>query len=127
MIHSVDVQFTTGHIQLEKAGIGVYAGTVEVPEGAMVRYAYDRWNEEGCCAVRNVTREALFIGQHTPYRLLIVEEGMRQINDTVPQWNDLQYEFTETEVKGRVTDAETGKTSRGCRGHRRRRPRSQSA
>ncbi len=108
MLHSVDVQFTTGHVQLQQTGPETYSGTVEVPEGAMLRYAYDRWNEEGCCAAARVTRESLFTGDAIGYRLLLVGPDIEHVDDTVPQWNDIGSEFTQAEVEGRVIDDDTG-------------------
>lgn len=108
MLHAADVQSRTHHILLQQAGPGVYSGVIELPEGAMVRYAYDRWDGEGCCATHNITRETLFTGQYIGYRLLIAGSDLQAVTDTVPQWNDLQHDFTETEITGRITDAETG-------------------
>ena len=105
MVHSVDIEFNTAHVELEPEGPGIYSGEVSVPEGGLVRYAYDRWNGEGCCEARNVTREALFTGEPVGYRLLHVVPGQDLVEDVVPQWNDLKAEFDQAEVSGRVVDA----------------------
>lgn len=107
MVHSVDIEFNTDHVELQPDGAGFYSGEVSVDEGGLLRYAYDRWDGEGCCEMRNITREALFTGDPTGYRLLHVVPGQDLVEDVVPQWNDLQVEFDQVEVSGRVIDAES--------------------
>ena len=107
MVHSVDIEFNTDHVELQPEGAGFYAGEVSVPEGGLFRYAYDRWDGKGCCEARNITREALFTGEPTGYRLLHAVPGQDLVEDVVPQWNDRQTEFDQVEVSGRVIDAES--------------------
>jgi hypothetical protein len=107
MGHAVDVEYHTAHVELKPDGPNFYAGEVSVPQGGVFRYAYDRWNGEGCCEARNEAREVLFNGDPTRQRLLYVEPGLSLVEDVVPEWNDLPTEFEQYEVSGRIVDDAT--------------------
>ncbi len=108
MVDTVDAGYTRAHVELSPAGSGIYSGEVDLPVGALVRYAYDRWDEVGCCADTRITRESLFTGDPIGYRSLIVEQGGGfVVRDVVPQWNDLETDFQQVEVTGRIVDWNT--------------------
>ncbi|MBC8453088.1 MAG: hypothetical protein H8D69_01305 [Chloroflexi bacterium] len=95
------------HIRMKNLGNGVYETQAEVTEGAMVRYNYDRFDGEGCCDAY-VTREA--IGQifEMQYRLLLVEQDLDRVDDTIATWADLRVSHDEGTITGQVLDLETG-------------------
>ncbi len=110
MIGSVDDVIGPTHVKLSSEGGDVYSGEVDLPVGGHVRYAYDRWDETGCCADTQITRESLFTGDPVGYRSLIVPDtnesaGRMLVRDVVPQWNDLKAEFEQVGVSGRVVDS----------------------
>jgi len=94
--------------QMTNDGDHSWSVTVEVPDGGLVRYAYDRWNGEGCCEERSRTREDVFTGQALGYRLLMAVPGLSEVHDVVAQWHDHQDGFTAATLSGRVIDPESG-------------------
>lgn len=96
------------HVEMTQIGDQLYEATVDLGIGAQVRYTFDRWDGEGCCAVTHITRESLFTGEHVRYRLALREPGMDLFEDVVPQWNDLEFQYDRATVTGRVVDAATG-------------------
>jgi hypothetical protein len=107
MFHGVDSMFTTDHVRLERKSATVFAGDVQVPDGGIIRYGYDRWDETVCCEAGLITREALFTNQPTGYRMAVIDPDMQVIEDVVPQWNDHRKEFSQVEVTGKIVDAAT--------------------
>lgn len=87
---------------------GSWSTTVAVPDNGLVRYAFDRWDGNGCCEERTATREEVFTGQPLGYRLLIAEDGFNEVTDVVPDWRDLQAGFEQATINGRVIDSGSG-------------------
>ncbi len=114
MVHSVDDPYSKARIELSPDGDHVYSGWADLPVGGLVRYSYDRWDEVECCEAALITRESLFTGAPVGYRSLIAHTapesaggGAILVRDVVPQWNDLETGFNETDVTGRIVDSAT--------------------
>jgi len=93
---------------MDDNGDHTWSATVKVPDGGLVRYAYDRWDGEGCCEKKLQTREDVFTGQPVGYRLLIAEPGLDETHDVVAQWHDQQDAFDSSTISGRVVDPVSG-------------------
>jgi hypothetical protein len=101
------------HIPLTDAGDGVWTATATVPEGAIVEYVYDRWDELTWGQPFKDTREGAGRGVTIESRLLLVTSDMEAVEDTVETWNDLRIDSDDFEaavgtLTGVVTDAVTG-------------------
>lgn len=108
MVDSVDLGAFTAHVELVPGGSSMYSGEIELPVGALVRYGYDRWDEVGCCGDTLIPRESLFTGDPLAYRSLLVQDAESLlVQDVVPQWNDLEFDFKQVEVRGGIVDSNT--------------------
>jgi hypothetical protein len=98
---------TDKHIRMKDMGNGFYETTSSVQARSMIRYTFDRFDGEGCCN-ESVTREAMGERFQMQYRLLLVEDDLKQVNDTIATWVDLREPHAEGTISGRVTDGATG-------------------
>jgi len=95
------------HIRMKNLGGGVYQTSADMEIGSILRYAYDRFDGEGCCQ-EFATREALGELFSMQYRFLLIEEGISAIEDSVGTWVDLREDYDSGSVSGTVIDATTG-------------------
>ena len=76
----------TGHeskrVRMKNLGNGIYETQTEVLDNAMIRYNYDRSGPEGCCGAFG-TREAIGDLFEMQYRLLLTDERLIAVNDTI--------------------------------------------
>ncbi len=95
------------HIGLAPQGDGLWTGTASVPEGAVVHYVYDRWNEQEWGQFKR-TREGFGASVEIESRLLLVTPDLDLVEDTIETWNDLRASALTGTITGLVTDAATG-------------------
>ena len=99
------------HVPLTDLGEGVWSGTVSVPEGALIQYVYDRWDEQEWGEPFKAPREGADRGILIESRLLLVTPGLERVEDTVSLWNDLRPPSDDVatgKLTGTVADAATG-------------------
>ena len=94
------------HIQMKDLGGGIYETQAEVLENAMIRYTYDRFDAEGCCAAF-ATREAIGELFEMQYRFLLTDPKLTTVNDTIATWVDLRAQLTEGSITVRVINTST--------------------
>lgn len=96
------------HIPMTDRGDGTWTASASVPEGAMARYTYDRWDEQEWGEPFKETREN---GGGAPWiesRFLLVTPDMTTVEDTVEIWADLPFDAPRGGLTGMVVDAESG-------------------
>jgi hypothetical protein len=75
------------HVALTPTGGGTWSGKVPLEEGALVRYVYDRWDEQDWGEFKE-TREASGPSIKIESRYLLVTSALEAVQDTVETWND---------------------------------------
>jgi hypothetical protein len=98
----------TEHIALEPVGEGVWVGSAFLEEGALVRYAYDRWDEVSWGLDFKATREASLAARMLENRYLLVTSDLVEVEDTIETWADLKTAAPTGTIAGLIYDAETG-------------------
>jgi len=95
------------HTPMTETAPGIWTATALVPEGGLVRYVYDRWDEQDWGAQAS-TREATDPGRAVENRLLFVDPALVEVVDVVRGWADLPSEGPTGSLSGVVTDSATG-------------------
>ncbi|MCE5208117.1 MAG: hypothetical protein LLG42_07375 [Chloroflexi bacterium] len=92
-------------IPMVSNGDGTWKASVELDEGSMIRYVYDRGIEEG--AEQKATREKFSGDTPIQYRYLYVSTETSSSEDTVAQWNDSPNTPLTGTISGMITDSVT--------------------
>jgi hypothetical protein len=94
-------------VPVERVASGRWSATVDVVEGALLRYRYDRAAPDDFAAL-TTTRE--FNGGAFPliWRLALVEADTETIHDTVASWTDGRLPVARGRISGSVLDADGG-------------------
>ena len=95
-------------VRLEPGEGGVLTGVILLEEGALVRYVYDRWDEQEWGEPFKNTREAHGDAVRIENRYLLVTDDLLAVEDTVETWNDLRSRAPTGVLTGLVVDAVTG-------------------
>ena len=95
------------HIALKPEGDGVWSEMIPLEEGALVRYVYDRWDQQEWGEFKT-TREALGEAIQIESRHVLVTPDLADIQDTIETWNDLRMPVPTGTIEGVVVDAATG-------------------
>lgn len=96
------------HIPLEKQPDGSWMASVDLERGALIRYTYDRWDEQSWGETFKASREATTGHLPIEARYLLVEQGMPVQRDIVAEWSDLPLEHKPVSLRGVVIDAQSG-------------------
>ena len=92
---------------LTRESDGIWSGKVTLEEGGLVRYVYDRWDEQDWGQFKT-TREASNESIQIESRFLLVTRDLTEVQDTVETWNDLRVAAPTGTIAGIVVDAVTG-------------------
>ena len=95
------------HVELTPASPGILQGTVHLESGSLIRYTYDRWDEQSWSEWKT-TREAASDTLKIDSRLLVVSSEDSLVEDTVAAWADISSVPHFGSLVGRVTNAVTG-------------------
>ncbi len=96
------------HVPLTKAVDNVWTGEVSLPEGTLVRYVYDRWDEIVWGQPFKETREAHGETVKIESRYLLMAPDLTRVEDTIETWNDHRSAATTGTITGTVTNTATG-------------------
>ena len=88
-------------------GNGTWSGRILLEEGALVRYVYDRWDQQEWGDFKE-TREASGEAIQIESRYILVTPDLTDLHDTVETWNDLRMPAPTGTITGVVLDAATG-------------------
>lgn len=93
-------------IPMVSSGNGTWKASVELEEGSLIRYAYDRGYDENLGFL--ASRERFSEGIQLLYRDLFVSSSASSVDDTVAMWNDVLAAPTTGTISGTITDKTTG-------------------
>ncbi len=99
------------HIPMSNNGDGTWSTSTLVPEGGLIQYVYDRWDEQEWGEPFKETREGSGRAVSIESRFLLVTPALEQVQDTVEMWQDLPAAASAGSVgsiTGSVFDAESG-------------------
>jgi hypothetical protein len=96
------------HIAMTDNGDGNWSAATQVPEGGLVQYVYDRWDEQEWGELFKDTREGAGRADAIESRYLLVTPELELIQDTIEMWHDHPTGSPVGELTGIVVDAETG-------------------
>ncbi|MBI2571633.1 MAG: hypothetical protein HYV63_31875 [Candidatus Schekmanbacteria bacterium] len=99
----------TEHIALTNQGAGIWTGSLSVPNGGLVRYVYDRWDEVSWGDAFKSTREAHGGSTRIEFRLLAVTPGLTSIEDLIETWADRRQAASTGDLVGHVVDSVSGR------------------
>jgi hypothetical protein len=97
----------TQHVVLRQVTPGVMEGKAVLEEGSLVRYTYDRWDEQSRGNEWMATRECAGSSLPIDSRLLLVSAANAVVQDTVAAWADINREPVTGTLRGTVVDAIT--------------------
>lgn len=98
----------TQHVPLMNEGNGMWSGSTSVEEGALVRYVYDRWDEQTWGDPFKDTREGYGETVKIENRYLLVTSDTEEVSDVIETWNDLRAPAATGVLMGVVEDVATG-------------------
>jgi len=95
------------HVELSPVSSGILQGTVQLESGSLIRYTYDRWDEQPWSEWKS-TREAASDTLKIDSRLLVVSSEDSLVEDVVAAWADISSVPQVGSLVGRVVDSVTG-------------------
>jgi hypothetical protein len=94
-------------VELTEGPDDLWTATVPLEDGALVHYAYDRGDLDDFDSLA-ARREAPATALDTTWRVVLVDDDLTALRDTVAMWTDARFSPATGSIEGIVTDSERG-------------------